>query len=57
MLDLGKPIAWKTGPPFGIIMKCSEENFVTLCVAFTDDALSMDEDLCVEKVLSMYKFM
>lgn len=54
MLDLGRPIAWKTGPPFGIIMKCSQENFVAMCVAFSDLALSTDEDLIVQKVLSMY---
>ncbi|XP_063433359.1 biotin--protein ligase-like [Mytilus trossulus] len=53
MLDLGRPIAWKTGPPFGIIMKCSQENFVAMCVAFSDLALSTDEDLIVQKVLSI----
>lgn len=53
MLDLGRPVAWKSGPPFGIIIKCSQENFVSLCIAFADDTLSMDEDLVVEKVLSV----
>lgn len=57
MLDLGRPIAWKSRPPFGIVLKCSQENFVSLCLAFSDDVLSMDEDLVVQKVLSKYFYL
>ena len=45
-------MAWRSGIPFGIILHCSLEQFVTLGMAFAEGALTMDEDLEVNKILS-----
>ena len=52
VLAHGAAVAWKSGMPFGIILHCSLEQFVTLGMAFAEGALTMDEDLEVNKILS-----
>lgn len=49
----GTALAWRTGPPFGILMRCSLEELVTLCLAFCDGALTLDEDLIVQRIVSV----
>ena len=52
VLAHGAAVAWKAGVPFGIILHCSLEQFVTLGMAFAAGALTMDEDLEVNKIIS-----
>ncbi|XP_065924354.1 biotin--protein ligase isoform X2 [Magallana gigas] len=53
ILDHGHPVAWNTGPPFGIVMQCSESDFLTLCLSFIDNAIIMEEDLQVNRIISI----
>ncbi|OWF56606.1 Biotin--protein ligase [Mizuhopecten yessoensis] len=48
----GTALAWRTGPPFGILMRCSLEELVTLCFAFCEGALTLDEELLVQRIVS-----
>ncbi|XP_060063919.1 biotin--protein ligase-like [Ylistrum balloti] len=49
----GTALAWRTGPPFGILMRCSLEELVTLCFAFCEGALTLDEELLVQRIVSV----
>ncbi|XP_078312371.1 biotin--protein ligase-like isoform X2 [Crassostrea virginica] len=53
ILDHGHPLAWNTGPPFGIVMQCSESDFLALCQSFMNNAIIMEEDLQVNKIISI----
>ncbi|XP_062596841.1 biotin--protein ligase-like [Saccostrea cucullata] len=53
ILDHGHPLAWNTGPPFGIVMQCSELDFLALCLSFMDNCIIMEEDLQVNKIISV----
>lgn len=49
-------MAWNTGPPFGIVMQCSESDFLSLCLSFINNAVIMDEDLQVNRIISKSYF-
>lgn len=49
----GTAVAWRTGPPFGILMRCSLEELVTLCFAFCEGGLTLDEELIVQRIVSV----
>ncbi|KAL3883228.1 hypothetical protein ACJMK2_029516 [Sinanodonta woodiana] len=53
VLSHGAPLAWKSGDPFGILLHCSLEEFAVLVMAFDDDALTMDEDLTIDSILTV----
>lgn len=53
ILAHGEAVAWKSGMPFGIILHCSLEEFVTLAMAFCDGKLTMDEDLEVSSIMTV----
>lgn len=55
-MDHGHPVAWNTGPPFGIVMQCSESDFLSLCLSFINNAIIMDEDLQVNRIISKCYF-
>ncbi|XP_056004941.1 biotin--protein ligase-like isoform X2 [Ostrea edulis] len=53
ILDHGHPLAWNTGPPFGIVMQCSGPDFLALCLSFMDNSIIMEEDLQVNRITSI----
>ncbi|XP_053397542.1 biotin--protein ligase-like [Mercenaria mercenaria] len=53
ILAHGAAVAWKSGTPFGIILHCTLDEFVTLAMAFCEDRLTMDEDLEVNSIMTV----
>jgi hypothetical protein len=51
VLEHGTPLAWRAGTLFGILLRCTPEELVTLGIAMADGALTMDEDLEVHRIL------
>ncbi|XP_071956802.1 biotin--protein ligase-like [Antedon mediterranea] len=50
---LTKPIAWKSGEPFGIVVKASVEQCAKTGMAFLDGVLELDDGLLVEHIATV----
>ena len=51
------PIAWKSGNPFGIVAECDEGRLNSLCSAFIEGRLVLDDLLELNQIISEYDYL
>ncbi|XP_074651920.1 biotin--protein ligase-like [Tubulanus polymorphus] len=53
VVDIAVPLAWRAGNPFGILLECTPDKYISLADAFIQQYLTVSESLQITKLISV----